>query len=276
MEMINSDTIVEPIIKWAGGKRWLTRNGHLQLPKFYSRYIEPFLGGGAVFFHLRPEKSVLSDINRDLIEMYKAICYFPSEVMEKLVLHQELHSKEYYYIIRRHNPKNEIERAARFIYLNRTCFNGLYRVNFKGEFNVPIGTRSSVVFDSDNFDEVASVLENAHLICSDFEPIIDSCNEGDFVFVDPPYTTQHNMNGFRRYNERLFSWTDQERLRNAVVRAKDRGACVAVLNADHSSLRALYSGIGEYISVERMSLLAGNDKKRGPTSEAMFLVNYSL
>jgi DNA adenine methylase len=148
-------------------------------------------------------------------------------------------------------------RAARMIYLNRTCFNGMYRVSLAGKFNVPKGTRSSVLLSTDNFKGVARVLRNAELLSCDFEQVIDRADQGDFVFADPPYTVNHNNNGFIRYNENLFSWRDQQRLAAALARARDRGAIVIATNAAHGSIKKLYWKFGFNVrSVYRFSSIS--------------------
>jgi len=264
--------MIEPFLKWPGGKRWLAAKG-LPRPTAFNRYIEPFLGGAAVFFALLPPRAVLSDINPELIDLYRTIRDDPSRLVRMLQVHHAVHNKEHYYSVRAWRPECGVERAARTLYLNRTCWNGLYRVNKAGEFNVPIGTKSSVIFDNDDFDAIAAALGNAELRCCDFESVIDDAASGDFVFVDPPYTVKHNLNGFLKYNERMFSWSDQLRLRDSLGRAIARGAAVVVTNADHESVRELYDGIARYQSVTRASVLAASADRRGPTSEALFVAN---
>lgn len=262
-----------PFLKWAGGKRWLTSSERLPTPAEFRRYIEPFLGGGAVFFHLRPSLAILADVNEELVELYQAIQSHPADVQLRMSEHHALHSSDYYYKVRGAIPDHLIDRAARTLYLNRTCWNGLYRVNLRGEFNVPIGTKSTVVFEGEDFNAISKALLVAEIRCSDFEATIDEATEGDFVFVDPPYTVQHNFNGFVKYNERIFSWSDQERLRDAIQRALTRGAAVVVTNADHESVRKLYDGVCKYESLSRASVLSGNPSFRGKTTEALFYGN---
>lgn len=258
-----------PFLKWAGGKRWLVDYLRDVVPRKFDRYVEPFLGGGAVFFSLNPTKALLSDLNAQLIDTYRAIHDDWRKVEEELAHHQARHNSEYYYEERSRKRRGLHSKAAQFIYLNRTCWNGLYRVNLSGEFNVPIGTKNTVLMDTDDFEEVAARLERATLLCGDFETVLSKCGEGDFVFVDPPYTVKHNINGFVKYNETLFSWEDQIRLRNAVVSAKSRGAQVLVTNADHPTVRALYRDVGFAHSLARSSVLAGNAKYRAKVSELL-------
>lgn len=263
----------EPFLKWAGGKRWLANSGQLPMPKSYNRYLEPFLGGGAIFFHLAPEAAILSDVNSELIQLYTTLRDKPAEIMAVMQRHHVLHSSEYYYMVRSLVPADEVERAARTLYLNRTCWNGLYRVNLKGVFNVPIGTKNSVVFEGEDFGIISGMLAGAVLSCCDFQDTVDQAGDGDFLFVDPPYTVRHNMNGFVKYNENLFSWDDQVRLCYAVKAAIGRGAAVVVTNADHESVRGLYKDICDYRPVSRASVLASESRRRGKTTEALFSAN---
>ncbi|WP_081074872.1 DNA adenine methylase [Burkholderia stagnalis] len=269
----NNDPIstagITPFLKWAGGKRWLAETCLELFPKSYGTYIEPFLGGGAMFFRLRPEKAVLADMNRDLIETYTAIAENYQSVHRRIRKYHDLHSEEHYYAVRALNPRARIDLAARFIYLNRTCWNGLYRVNRNGQFNVPIGTKSNVLLDTDDWPTVAAALQRAKLIVSDFEPIIDRAKKGDIVFADPPYTVKHNNNGFIKYNENIFAWQDQIRLRDALLRAKKRGAHVFCTNADHSSIKEIYEADFTVRSIARGSVISGKADGRGKTSELL-------
>jgi DNA adenine methylase len=261
----NAKTI--PFLKWAGGKRWLASSLIKEIGQPDGRYIEPFLGGGAIFFTLHPKNAVLGDLNTELVDTYRAIQTNWRGILDRLELHQEAHSKEYYYSIRSVIPVGQLDRAARFIYLNRTCWNGLYRVNLSGVFNVPIGTKDTVLLDTDDFEAIAKLLESAEVLADDFEPLIDQAAEGDVVFADPPYTVRHKFNGFVKYNENLFSWSDQVRLRNSLLRAVNRGAKVFVTNADHESIRSLYKDGFELTSVERYSSISGKSSTRGTYPE---------
>lgn len=261
---INSTTesLITPFLKWAGGKRWFAKKIIDFLPESFTRYIEPFLGSGAIFFALQPKKAILSDVNVELINAYKAIRDYPTQVHALLEGHQRNHSEAFYYEMRERIPATPWEQAARTIYLNRTCWNGLYRVNLQGRFNVPKGTKDKVLMDSDNFELISSTLKGSKIVVSDFEPIIDSANQGDFIFVDPPYTVKHNVNGFVKYNEKIFTWEDQLRLRDATYRAAERGAKVLITNADHSSIRSIYSHF-RLVSMERSSVISGKSSGRG-------------
>jgi DNA adenine methylase len=264
---IKKPKAVMPFLKWAGGKRWLVDNHQELLSKKFNRFIEPFLGSGAVFFNILPDNAILSDKNEELINTYKAIKKNWKLVEEKLISHHSNHNKEYYYDVRRKLPNDIYEKAARLIYLNRTCWNGLYRVNSKGEFNVPIGSKQNVILNSDNFKLVSDQLKNVKIFCEDFEKIIDLAGEGDFLFIDPPYTVKHNHNGFVKYNQSLFSWQDQIRLRDSIVRALDRGADALITNANHDSIREIYSDIGDHLVLSRASVISGSNVGRGVFEE---------
>ncbi|SRR6266545_270770 len=229
-----------PFLKWPGGKRWFVAHHAQVFPSTYGRYFEPFLGGASVFFHLQPNRAVLSDCNAELIDVYRAIARRRRQVEALLSEHHNAHGYRYYYRIRGTIPADLAARAARTLYLNRTCFNGIYRVNLSGTFNVPKGEKSTVLLDTDDFRAAASVLRRAEIVCNDFEPMINRARGGDLVFADPPYTVRHNNNGFVKYNETLFSWTDQQRLAKALMRAAVRGVKVVLTNADHDEVRALY------------------------------------
>lgn len=270
LEPSNAATgVTVPFLKWAGGKRWLASKILSTIDSISGRYIEPFLGGGAIFFALRPRQALLSDTNDELINAYCAIRDDPECVSKLLDSHQKLHSTDFYYQIRSYRPREKYRKAARFIYLNRTCWNGLYRVNLEGTFNVPIGTKSTVVMASDDWSTLARQLRSTELICQDFEASIDTARCGDLVFADPPYTVKHNLNGFIKYNNALFSWADQIRLRNAVLRAKERGANIIVTNACHESIRELYQDGFVLEPLSRASVLAGSALHRGRYDELL-------
>ena len=264
--MIEGNKIIVPFLKWAGGKRWLVAKHPNLFPTHFKRYCEPFLGSASVYFYLRPERALLSDVNGDLINTYLALKHNDKTVVDHLRRHQKRHSKSYYYEQRNKTFRSPSARAAQFIYLNRTCWNGLYRVNREGAFNVPIGSKASVLLDSDDFSEVSKLLRTAEIRVADFEGVIAEGRRGDFIFVDPPYTVAHNHNGFIKYNESLFSWQDQERLRDSVEMAASRGVKILVMNACHESISKLYSGFKK-VALTRNSVLAGDAKCRGSYQE---------
>ena len=259
---------IVPFLNWAGGKRWFVKKHGCLFPKEFNRYIEPFLGSGSVYFYLQPEKALLGDMNSDLISAYVGIQKNHIKITKLLKEYQKKHSDEYYYAIRKTIFTDPVEQAARFIYLNRTCFNGIYRVNLKGEFNVPRGTKNSVILSTDDFGSLASLLKNANVITADFEELIDQAMQGDLVFADPPYTVRHNNNGFIKYNEKLFSWDDQVRLSKALTRARKRGAKILSTNANHESVRELYSSeVFHLETVSRYSSISAKNSGRNQFEE---------
>ncbi len=261
--------MTEPFLKWPGGKRWLVQRYATLFPTTYRRYFEPFLGGGAVFFYLSPPRTVLSDSNPDLINAYKCIRDYPDIIDRRLRSLHAHHDSRLYYRMRAMKPRSDIGRASRFIYLNRTCFNGIYRVNRQGEFNVPMGSKDLVKYPDGYLSLISERLGSASIKVGDFEDTIDSSGKGDFVFVDPPYTVMHNNNNFIKYNSKLFSWTDQIRLASALRRAVSRGAKIMLSNADHISVRTLYCKFGYHHKVDRSSVLAAESARRLRTSELL-------
>ena len=274
--LIQSYSEVLPFLKWAGGKRWLVDSDFQIVPRKYGRYIEPFLGSAAVLFSTDCTSGILSDSNNDLITTYKAIQEDWRSVERKLKSHAAQHSDEYYYSVRASRPKTQYSRAARFIYLNRTCWNGLYRVNLKGEFNVPRGSKNTVILGADHFSGVSKRLSGFNICCCDFEETIELAKKGDFIFIDPPYTVKHNENGFVKYNEKIFHWGDQLRLRNSVEKALNKGVKMTISNADHSSIKELYGELGEMVTLYRQSVIAGSALARGKTSEILIRIGWEI
>ena len=276
----NSDAIPEaigrfsaiprPFLKWAGSKQALLQQIAPVLPDRYGRYYEPFLGSGALFLFLKPRRATLSDASEELVRTWSAVRDHADKISNHLRPLKP--NKDLFYKIRRSRSENPAENAAEFIYLNRSCWNGLYRVNSRGQFNVPFGApKSDFIFDEDNVRACSALLMQREVTLrkSDFEPAVRQAREGDLVFFDPPYVTKHNLNGFRDWNEKLFSWADQERLAVVARRLADRGVKVVVSNADHEDVVGLYRGFLR-TSLRRTSTLASDASKRGRTTEALF------
>lgn len=265
-------TKAEPFLKWAGGKRLLLKQILPHIPETTSKqkYFEPFLGGGAIFFATSPSRGVLSDSNDRLIETYLAVRDDVEAVIERLRTFP--YSEASYYKIRDSKPRTAAGHAARFIYLNKTCFNGLYRENLEGEFNVPFGRHGSrpLTCDRDQLRRASVALRKVKLTEGDFEDVVSSARSGDVVYFDPPYVVSHTDNGFVEYNARIFSWKDQERLASLARSLAQIGVRVAISNADHSSIRALYSGF-RVERVVRWSTMAASKKKRFVTSELLLM-----
>lgn len=230
------------------------------------RLVEPFVGGGALFFAGDWKRAVLADINRYLINAYLHMRDDHVSVFRLLQRHFDLHSESHYYKVRERLGSCTVEDAGDFIYLNRACFNGLFRVNLDGRFNVPIGSKLYELRDLREFDDWSRKLQMAEICLADFEQTIATTGDGDVVFADPPYTVNHNSNGFIEYNEKIFSWNDQIRLHRCLLEAAQRGATFALTNADHSTVRELYNGCGLQ-AVERGSEMAGLTSARRRTTE---------
>lgn len=263
-----------PIVKWAGGKQWLAVAAkHLIPPSWKGRYYEPFLGGGAFFFALHPKLATLSDCNEELIEMYRTVSTDALGIIRLLRRYQ--YDEQFYYKIRDKAPRTARTRAARFLYLNRTCWNGLYRVNQQGRFNTPFGRfENPTICDSKRILTAARLLRRIKLRDGDFAVVVSDAQLGDFIYFDPPYITGHQNNGFLKYNSRLFSWSDQERLAELAIGLAKAGIYVLISNADQPMVINMYKGF-HYYRTSRHSLIGGQITSRGITTEAL-LSNYPL
>ncbi|MBN8672818.1 MAG: Dam family site-specific DNA-(adenine-N6)-methyltransferase [Chitinophagales bacterium] len=260
----------KPFLRWTGSKSWLVKE-HITkfLPKKFNDYHEPFLGGGAVFFHIRPQKNVyLSDLNSDLITTYVQIRDNVEKVIEALRLYRN--TEEDYYQIRAMTNKTDHCKAARFIYLNRTSFNGIYRVNDKGQYNVPYGKREAVdILTADNLRSVSEILKGKNIFCESFTAIKKTVSKNDLVYLDPPYTVAHENNGFIEYNSKLFSWDDQHKLAELLNYLNKIGAQFILSNAEHLAIRKLFKGLGDFYSLSRYSKVGGRNKTRGVFNEVI-------
>ncbi len=241
-----------PFVKWAGGKSQLLESLKSHFPKDFGTYYEPFLGGGAVFFYLvgkRPHfNAVLSDVNAELITTYRVI----KEKVDSLIMNLEEHRlnyrmepKDYFYKVRAEEPKDDVERVARLLFLNRTCYNGLYRVNSKGKFNVPFGQyKNPKIVDKENLRKVSEVLResNAELLSVDYHEATKDAKEGDFIYFDPPYQPLSITASFTSYTNSGFSIQDQERLGKWFRELDKRGCQILLSNSDTKEVRRIYEG----------------------------------
>ncbi len=258
----------KPPFKWAGGKRWLASAAPaLVPPKWKGKYFEPFVGSGAFFFALKPSSAILSDTNLEVVATYRALQLDPDNIIEELDFYP--HDADFYYYLRETRPRSPHAVAARFLYLNRTCWNGLYRVNRKGKFNTPFGDYSNpTICNEDRIEDAAAALSHADLLTGDFETVLRNAKRGAFVYCDPPYITGHKNNGFHKYNASLFAWSDQQRLAKVASELKARGVHVLVSNADNDSVIKLYKGF-KYYRLKRCSLIAAESGNRGGITEAL-------
>jgi DNA adenine methylase len=266
------DHPIEPFLKWPGGKRWLTSyiisslNGAT-----HKRYFEPFLGGGALFFALRPPRAILSDVNTDLINTYEQVRSKPKQIIT--ALKDVPVDADTYNRLRDDQPTKAFARAVRFLYLNRTAFAGMYRLNRLGGFNVPFGGGQRTpepLWTRNLLTNAASALRTAELCCGDFEDVLARAGTGDLVYCDPTYTVAHNNNGFVRYNERNFSWDDQKRLAIVCRRLARKGATVVVSNAAHDEILELYRPNTTH-HLSRRSTICPTSTKRGSTDEVLLV-----
>jgi DNA adenine methylase len=265
---IHDHASLPPLIKWAGGKRRLLPDIAELAPSKFSRYYEPFLGGGAVFFSLLPAAATLSDTNGELIQMYAQVRDQPDKVLK--CLRRMPNSGEDYYRIRSMKARSDASEAARLIYLCTLSFNGIYRQNLKGEFNVPYGYKTHInPCDTATLEGISESLQGRTLVEADFEKATSTAQGGDFVYFDPPYTVAHGNNGFIKYNARIFSWADQKRLASVALRLRKAGCYVIVSNADHPSIRELYSDF-EIRVIERQSVMAASSEFRRTVRECLF------
>ncbi len=274
----------KPFVKWAGGKRQILDKLIKYVPEDFNTYYEPFVGGGALFFELSPKNAVINDSNEELINVFR--CIKDEEKLTKmsneLNHHEANHSEEYYYKIRnidrdknKFNRLSDYKRAARTIYLNKACFNGLYRVNSKGEFNVPFGKKLKVnTYEGQNIGIIHAYLNfnNIKILSIDFEEAVKDAKEGDFIYFDPPYDSDTST--FNSYTEDGFSKDEQIRLSNVFKNLSDRGCYVMLSNHNTVLINELYKDF--YIhKITAKRNINSNGKKRGKVEEVI-ITNYEI
>jgi DNA adenine methylase len=263
----------EPFLKWAGGKRQLLEQfeRHFPPPGTYGVYHEPFLGGGAVFFHLRPARAVLSDLNSELVEAYQVVRDDVEEVIRRLRGYRN--EEAFYYEMRGRDPQTltPSERVARMLYLNRTCFNGLYRLNSSGRFNVPFGRyRLPRICRTANLRASSRALAGVELRVQPFEAVLECAQPGDFVYLDPPYQPLSRTASFTAYTRESFDEADQRRLAE-VYRELDARGCRLMLSNSHTELvHELYRGF-RIVTVQARRNINSRGAGRGPIDEALVL-----
>ena len=276
----------KPFVKWVGGKRQLLRQfRELNLyPPFAfnpetATYFEPFVGGGAMFFDLLPKKAILSDMNAELVVAYNVIKNNIEELTKKLKEHQRKNDKEYFLKIRAQNLKrfSDVNVAARFIYLNRTCFNGLYRVNKSGQFNVPYGkNKNPMICDEVNLKKIHDAMKKTKVFHQDYKKVLEKAKKGDFVYLDPPYYPVNATSSFTSYTKEAFLEKEQTELRDTFLELHKRECFVMLSNSNTPFIKKLYSGLNEEIKIHKV--LAGrsiNSKGagRGKIKEVV-VINY--
>lgn len=276
---------IKPFVKWAGGKNGLINSLVSFIPKNFNSYFEPFVGGGALFFYLKnlnilnSKKIYLNDKNVELINAYKQIKINPNKLLEELEILKNNHSKEYFYKIRNLDRDfdfyslSEVFRAARFIYLNKTCFNGLCRYNAKGNFNTPMGSyKNPKIYDKDLIFSVHEVLKNVSITNKDFEVVSLKAKKGDFVYFDPPYYPLNKTSSFVSYTDN-FSANEQIRLYKLFKMLDCEGIKVLQSNSNTDFIKELYK---DFEIIEVISKRAINCKgdKRGKIAELIIRGNY--
>ncbi len=260
---------IKSFIRWAGGKSWLVSYVRKLLDGVdFNNYFEPFMGGASIFFAINvPIKSFLSDVNEDLVNTFSAIRDDHNKVIDYLKEYKS--DEDSYYQIRKNEPTERYERAARFLYLNANSYNGLYRVNKNGKYNVPYGRRN-VSINFERIDEVSKRLKGVEISCQDFEACKGKISNGDLVFLDPPYTVSKDSNGFIGYNSTLFSLDDQYRLGSFIDYIEKQGAYFILTNAAHETILEIFKDKGQMITLERNSLIGGKKSYRGKVQEYIF------
>jgi len=268
-----SSVTPKPFVKWAGGKRQLIPILNENLPKSFGTYYEPFLGGGALLFHMLTErkgqKCSISDLNSDLVLTYTTIRNRIDELISSLKNHERNYhkdSKTYYYSVRESNPRSEIEKTSRLLFMNRTCFNGLYRVNSKGKFNVPLGryTNPNIV-NEENLRSVSAILESSKVAikCRDFESVLRDAKKGDLVYFDPPYQPVSQTANFTSYTNKSFTYEDLNRLAELCLKLDSKGCKVLLSNSDSKEVAEIFSNKSWKINrIQANRSINSNSKKR--------------
>ena len=271
LEKLKEETY--PIVKWVGGKRQLMFELLKNMPETYNRYFEPFIGGGALFFELQPQNGYISDMNGELINLYSVVRDDVYELIDDLNKHEI--SKEYFLKIRnldrteKYNNVSDIQKASRFIYLNRTCFNGMYRVNSQGQFNVPFGNyKNPRIVDTENLINCSKLLKNTEICCADFSEILNKVQKGDFVYFDPPYVPLNETSRFTSYTKDGFDLDMQFKLRDVCDELDSMGVMFMLSNSDTKLVNELYSNY-KIKKVFASRAINANGNGRGKITEVL-------
>lgn len=276
-----SSSSVAPFVKWAGGKRQLLPQIKERMPEQFNNYYEPFVGGGAVTFELLPENAVVNDINKSLVNAYRQICDAPDEFLEAInKLDNEMweDGKAYYYSLRElYNDKMmkseyDVELAALFVFINKHCFNGLYRVNGKGLFNVPYNNSRKASVDEKAIREISEYLKKVTILEGDFEAACESAMEGDFVFIDSPYAPL-NPTSFESYTKEGFDIESHKRLADLFDELTARGCYCMLTNHNTELINELYGNKGYRIDVVSVKRMINSDASNR-VGEEVIICNY--
>lgn len=257
--------VTKPFLKWAGGKRQLAPQLLGHVPAYSGRYFEPFVGGGAFFFALQPDAAVLADINQRLIRTYGGVRYDIEAVIAKLS--DCPFTKDFFLELRSEDVdahKCDTDVARWLIYLNKTAFNGLYRVNKSGGFNVPWGKyKNPTICDAKTLRAASLMLRRAQLVCGDFEHAVRDAKKGDLVYFDPPYVPRSSTSNFTSYSKDKFNLNEQVRLRDVALELKEHGVHVMITNSNTKTVRELYSEDFKIHRLKARSSVAAKSKSRG-------------
>jgi DNA adenine methylase len=261
-----------PFLKWAGGKGQMIPALARFVPSNFDRYIEPFLGGGALFFYLNSPTSLLNDLNEELMHAYRMVQQQVDELIN--LLHTYPYSKDFYYQMRAQDPTTlaPVVRAARFIYLNRTCFNGLHRVNKQGQFNVPFGAYTNpVICDETRLRAASHMLQDVKLFCENYKQFLErEARTGDFIYLDPPYQPVSKHSDFKRYTSPQFYEYDQIDLAALIRVLANKGCYILASNSDTPLVRQLYQGF-EFVDVQARRNINKNGNGRGAIGEVLII-----
>ena len=247
---MKKNILVAPVLKWAGGKRQLLPSIEPFIPKKISTYVEPFVGGGALLFHLQPKKAIINDFNKELMNVYQVIRENPDELISLLQKHQKENSEEYYYSVRsldrdkNYNKMPELEKAARILYLNKTCYNGLFRVNSSGQFNAPYGKyKNPAIVNDITIKAVSNYFNsvNLKLMTGDYREALKGLRKDAFVYLDPPYMPISSSANFTGYTESGFDYSKQVELRDECVKLHKKGIKFLQSNSYTKEILELYS-----------------------------------
>lgn len=273
---MKKNPLVSPVVKWVGGKRQLLQDILKHIPDKYSTYYEPFVGGGAVLFHLQPRKMVINDINEELMNVYNVICNNVEELIEDLKKHKN--EADYFYKIReldrdreKYAQLNNIERASRIIYLNKTCYNGLFRVNRQGEFNTPFGRyKNPNIANEATLKAVNNYFNKAKITlkCGDFEEAVKGIRKGGFVYFDPPYDPVSESANFTGYDKGGFDKDEQIRLKKLCDKLNNRGVKFLLSNSSTEFILNLYKDYNITIVKAKRSINSKGDG-RGDVNEVL-------
>ncbi len=276
---MKTHVLPRPFLKWAGGKRQLLKSLTAHMPLAFNHYHEPFLGGGALFFELfrreRTLQSSLSDLNAELIDTYLAVRNHVDDVLR--LLSEYPHNEDFFYALRAKDPwsMDLPHRAARMIYLNKTCYNGLYRVNKRGQFNAPFGRyKSPKYYDPENLHAVSAALQHVHIDCASFEAVLSRATPGDFVYFDPPYAPLSATANFTGYHANGFGPQQQKLLRDVCITLTENDVRVMLSNSSAEQIRELYAEPAFFVTeIQANRAINSNPKRRGKLTE-LLITNY--